>query len=115
MQYGEFNTNQAIGVRLCRNVSLDEKYYVKVHALTAEDIDILKKYNINKVFGVVFLGMPRSEKSANVTSDCGLSMTIPMGILAVLALLIGVYPQFVFFDIKHIVYCVFPMDLVNLM
>lgn len=69
----------------------------------------------SKVFGVVFLGMPRSEKSANVTSDCGLSMTIPMGILAVLALLIGVYPQFVFFDIKHIVYCVFPMDLVNLM
>lgn len=54
MQYGEFNTNQAIGVRLCRNVSLDEKYYVKGHALTAEDIDILKKYNINKVFGVVF-------------------------------------------------------------
>ena len=54
MQYGEFNTNQAIGVRLCRNVSLDDKYYIKGHALTAEDIDVLKKYDINKVFGVVF-------------------------------------------------------------
>ena len=54
MQYGEFNTNQSIGVRLCRNVSLGDKYYIKGHILAAEDIDVLKSYDINKVFGVVF-------------------------------------------------------------
>ncbi len=54
MQYGEFNTNQAVGVRLCRNVTLAEKYYIKGSSLTADDIDILKKYDIKKVFGVIF-------------------------------------------------------------
>lgn len=48
-----------------------------------------------KAFSIVFLGMPRSEASANVLKDVNYSMTIPTIILAVLCLLIGLCPQFV--------------------
>ncbi len=49
-----------------------------------------------KAFSIIFLGMPRSEAAQHVESDTGLSMTLPMGFLAVLTLLIGVFPQYVF-------------------
>lgn len=47
-----------------------------------------------KVFGVVFLGQPRKELPGNV-SEVKLSMILPMGMLASLCLLIGLFPQFV--------------------
>ncbi len=53
-----------------------------------------------KVFSIVFLGMPRSDKASNVTEDTGLSMIIPMSFLAILTLLIGLCPQFVFNMLK---------------
>lgn len=49
---------------------------------------------MSKVFSIVFLGLPRSEHSKNVTADSDLSMRIPMVILAGIALLIGVFPLF---------------------
>ena len=70
----------------------------------------------SKAFSIMFLGMPRSEKAANVSSDCGYVMTIPMGILALFTLLIGIYPQFVFYELKLIVLSIFPslkLDLVQ--
>lgn len=49
-----------------------------------------------KVFSVVFLGLPRSEASSNVTSDNSLSMILPMGFLSVLVVLIGIFSLFAF-------------------
>lgn len=49
-----------------------------------------------KVFSVIFLGTPRSEAVQNVACDNEHSMILPMGILALLALLIGVLPIFAF-------------------
>lgn len=46
-----------------------------------------------KVSGVMFLGNPRSEKAENVESDVEGVMLFPMGILAIIALIIGLYPQ----------------------
>ncbi len=43
-----------------------------------------------KAFSVIFLGNPRS--SVKITQDNSASMTFPMGILAVLALSVGVFP-----------------------
>ena len=61
-----------------------------------------------KAFSIIFLGMPRSENAQHVDSDCEKSMLIPMGILAVFTLLIGIYPQYVFYFIKHIVVSFLP-------
>jgi len=47
-----------------------------------------------KAFSIVFLGMPRSEASANVLKDVNCTMTIPMTILTILSLAIGLFPQF---------------------
>ena len=47
-----------------------------------------------KVFSIVFLGMPRSDSSANVVKDVTYSMTIPMSILTLMCLAIGLFPQF---------------------
>ena len=47
-----------------------------------------------KVTGVVLLGNPRSENTAQVTNDVGKVMLIPIGILAILTGLIGIFPQY---------------------
>ena len=49
-----------------------------------------------KAFSIIFLGMPRSENAKAPTSDCEKSMLMPMGFLAILTLLIGIFPQYVF-------------------
>ena len=49
-----------------------------------------------KAFSIIFLGMPRSESAENVKNDVGMSMILPMGFLAALTLLIGLFPQYVF-------------------
>lgn len=49
-----------------------------------------------KAFSIMFLGMPRSEKAKEVKEYSGCSMIPPMGILAVMMLLIGIFPQYVF-------------------
>ena len=46
-----------------------------------------------KVFSICFLGMPRSDKAENVSSDVSISMVLPMGILALFTLLIGIFPH----------------------
>ena len=49
-----------------------------------------------KAFSIIFLGMPRSEAAEKVKCDAEKSMIIPMSFLAVLTLLIGLFPQYVF-------------------
>lgn len=49
-----------------------------------------------KAFSIIFLGMPRSEQAENVKHDVSKSMIIPMGFLAILTLIIGLLPQYVF-------------------
>lgn len=46
----------------------------------------------SKVVGVVFLGEPRTQKTANAIEP-GLTMTLPMIILAATCLVIGVFPE----------------------
>lgn len=50
----------------------------------------------SKAFSIIFLGMPRSEASEKVDSDVKVSMLVPMGVLASMALVIGLVPQFMF-------------------
>ncbi len=50
----------------------------------------------SKMFSITFLGLPRSEVAENIKNDSSKSMLIPMGILAILILAIGLFPQFVF-------------------
>ena len=50
----------------------------------------------SKAFSIIFLGMPRSEAAEKVKEDVDCSMLMPMGFLAVLALIIGLLPQFMF-------------------
>lgn len=50
----------------------------------------------SKAFSIIFLGMPRSEAAQNVKEDCEKSMILPMSFLALLALIIGITPQYVF-------------------
>ena len=66
-----------------------------------------------KAFSIIFLGMPRSEDAEKVTEDCGKSMILPMGFLAILTLLIGIYPQYVFWYIKKIVFSLIPQTTMN--
>lgn len=47
-----------------------------------------------KVFSITFSGMARSEKSQAVKEDVSVIMLFPIVILAVLMLLIGLFPQF---------------------
>lgn len=49
-----------------------------------------------KAFSVIFLGMPRSEAAEKVKSDNENSMILPMSFLAVLTLVIGIFPQYAF-------------------
>ena len=67
-----------------------------------------------KVFSVVFLGLPRSEIVQNIKSDVEKSMIIPMATLALMVLLIGTYPQYVFVFIKKIVFSILPMTTMNI-
>lgn len=46
------------------------------------------------MFSSIFLGNPRTEQASTVTEDSPKSMLIPMGILALLTVLIGVFPNF---------------------
>ena len=46
----------------------------------------------SKVVGVVFLGEPRTEKASQAT-EAGVTMTVPMVLMAAACLIIGVYPQ----------------------
>lgn len=66
-----------------------------------------------KAFSIIFLGMPRSENAQNVTEDCGKSMILPMSFLALLTLLIGIYPQYVFWHIKKVVFAIIPQTTMN--
>jgi len=50
---------------------------------------------MSKLYSVVFLGLPRSEKSENVQFDVPKVMLIPMGILTILILAIGLCSPFV--------------------
>lgn len=47
-----------------------------------------------RIFSIVFLGQPRSEKAASVKECVSQPMIISMKILAVFAFLIGLFPQF---------------------
>ena len=49
-----------------------------------------------KAFSIIFLGMPRSDKAKAPTSDSEKSMLLPMCFLAILTLLIGLFPQYIF-------------------
>lgn len=49
-----------------------------------------------KAFSIIFLGMPRSEAAQKPQCDTGISMILPMSFLAVLTLVIGLFPQYVF-------------------
>lgn len=50
---------------------------------------------MSKVYSITFLGLPRSEHAEKVDFDVDKSMLIPMGIMAVLTVLIGVASPFV--------------------
>lgn len=52
--------------------------------------------SFTKAFSIMFLGMPRSEAASDVKEDVGVSMIMPMGILALMALAIGLFPHYVF-------------------
>lgn len=67
-----------------------------------------------KAFSIIFLGMPRSFAAEKVSEDCGVSMILPMGILALFTLLIGVYPQYVFWHVKKIVFAILPQTTMNI-
>lgn len=49
-----------------------------------------------KAFSIIFLGLPRSEAAQKPQSDTDMSMILPMGFLALLTLVIGLFPQYVF-------------------
>lgn len=49
-----------------------------------------------KTISITFLGSPRSENASKVEKDSPKSMLIPMGILAFLCLLIGLFPQYAY-------------------
>lgn len=46
------------------------------------------------MFSSIFLGMPRSEKTSNIKQDSSKSMIFPIVILAIVSLLIGLFPQY---------------------
>ena len=48
----------------------------------------------SKASGIMFLGIPRTEKASNVKSDVIPIMIIPIVILAIATLLIGIFPQY---------------------
>lgn len=67
-----------------------------------------------KAFSIIFLGMPRCELCEKVHSDAGLEMILPMGVLALFILAIGIYPQYVFWYIKKILFTLLPTTTMNI-
>lgn len=67
-----------------------------------------------RAFSVIFLGLPRTETAQKVQGDVGKSMIFPMSFLAILTLLIGVYPQYVFWYIKKVILALVPMTTMNI-
>lgn len=67
-----------------------------------------------KAFSIIFLGMPRSQAAEQVQTDCGSEMIVPMGILGLFTLLIGIYPQYVFWHIKKVIFVLFPTTAMNI-
>ena len=58
MRYGEFKINRAVGVILCSDLQLGEKFYPKGHTINAEDIIIFKMFNLSSIVGAVFIVCP---------------------------------------------------------
>jgi formate hydrogenlyase subunit 3/multisubunit Na+/H+ antiporter MnhD subunit len=57
-----------------------------------------------KMFSIVFLGSPRSEKIAGmVKGDVPVVMIIPMCVLALFPIIIGIFPQHIFYLLKTII------------
>ena len=54
MRYVEFKINREVGVILCSDLQLGEKFYPKGHTINAEDIIIFKMFNLSSIFGAVF-------------------------------------------------------------
>ena len=54
MKYGVFHINQALGVILCGDIVVEGKRYTKGHVLAPEDLVVLKKNELNFIFGVTF-------------------------------------------------------------
>ncbi len=66
-----------------------------------------------KAFSIIFLGMPRTDASEKVQADVGFEMILPMGILAIFTLAIGVYPQYVFWNVKKVIWDLLPTTSMN--
>ena len=49
----------------------------------------------SKASGIMLLGEPRTDKALNVESDVEGAMLVPMGVLAFVAFLIGMFPQYI--------------------
>lgn len=49
--------------------------------------------SFTNIFSTIFLGHPRTEKASNIEEDSPKSMLIPIGFLAALTLLIGLFPN----------------------
>jgi NADH:ubiquinone oxidoreductase subunit 5 (subunit L)/multisubunit Na+/H+ antiporter MnhA subunit len=49
----------------------------------------------SKATGIIFLGTPKTENSANVKEDVEFSMILPIIVFAIFALLIGLFPQYI--------------------
>ncbi len=48
-----------------------------------------------KAFSVIFLGNPRDTRMLRPENDCDIFMLAPMGVLSIMALIIGLFPQYV--------------------
>lgn len=68
----------------------------------------------SKVFSIVFLGLARSEKITQIKNDCEKIMLIPMGFLAVLIILIGIFPYKILLKINRIVFSLIPSTSMNI-
>lgn len=68
----------------------------------------------SKAFSIVFLGMPRSEVCEKANSDVGLEMILPMGILSLFILAVGIYPQYVFWHVKKVLFTLLPTTTMNI-
>lgn len=74
-----------------------------------------------KVFGIAFLGMPRSKEAQQVNTDSSVIMLAPMSVLALLIFVIGLFPQYAIMLLIPAINClnnsktnyIFPTDLIN--
>lgn len=70
--------------------------------------------SFTKAFSIIFLGSPRSQVAESVENDAPKSMIIPMGILSLMMLLIGIFPQFVLNAITNCI-SLFVADVQNIL